>query len=46
MADKLTEICDTKRSEIAVRKPLASLGQLDASAAGQTPPRGFEAALR
>ena len=46
MADKLTEICDTKRGEVAARKPLASLGQLDALAAGQTPPRGFEAALR
>ena len=46
MADKLTEICDTKRGEVAARKPLASLGQLDALAAEQTPPRGFEAALR
>ena len=46
MVDKLTEICDTKRGEVAARKPLASLSQLDALAAGQTPPRGFEAALR
>ena len=46
MTDKLTEICDTKRLEVAARKPLASLGQLDARAAAQTPPRGFEAALR
>ncbi|MBK6801111.1 indole-3-glycerol phosphate synthase TrpC [Novosphingobium sp.] len=44
--DKLTEICDTKRLEVAARKPLASLAQLDARAAEQTPPRGFEAALR
>ena len=46
MADKLTEICETKRGEVAARKPLASLGQLDALAAEQTAPRGFEAALR
>lgn len=46
MTDKLAEICATKRDEVAARKPLASLGQLDARAAGQTPPRGFEAALR
>ena len=46
MTDKLAEICATKRDEIAARKPLASLGQLDARAAGQTSPRGFEAALR
>ena len=46
MTDKLTEICNTKRLEVAARKPLASLAQLDARAAEQTPPRGFEAALR
>lgn len=46
MTDKLAEICATKRDEVAARKPLASLDQLDARAAGQTPPRGFEAALR
>ncbi|MFM2301533.1 MAG: hypothetical protein RLZZ84_1269 [Pseudomonadota bacterium] len=45
MTDKLTEICDTKRAEVAARKPLASLGELDARAAMQTPPRGFRAAL-
>ena len=46
MADKLTEICDTKRAEVAARKALAQLSQLDALAAQQTAPRGFEAALR
>ncbi|MFM2273099.1 MAG: hypothetical protein RL702_2164 [Pseudomonadota bacterium] len=46
MTDKLTEICDTKRLEVAARKPLASLADLDARAATQTAPRGFEAALR
>lgn len=46
MTDKLSEICAAKREEVSARKPLASLGQLDARAAGQTPPRGFEAALR
>ena len=46
MADKLTEICDTKRAEVAARKPLASLAELDQRAAAQTPPRGFRAALQ
>ena len=46
MTDKLTEICTTKRQEVATRKPLASWADLDARAAAQTPPRGFEAALR
>ena len=46
MTDKLTEICDTKRLEVAARKALASLAELDARAAAQTAPRGFEAALR
>ncbi|MEP6867977.1 MAG: indole-3-glycerol phosphate synthase TrpC [Novosphingobium sp.] len=46
MTDKLTEICDTTRAEVARRKPLASLADLDARAAAQTAPRGFEAALR
>ena len=46
MSNKLTEICDTKRVEVADRKGLATVGDLDRAAAGQTAPRGFEAALR
>ena len=46
MSDKLTEICATKAVEVAARKPLASLADLDARAATQMAPRGFEAALR
>ncbi|WP_232493405.1 indole-3-glycerol phosphate synthase TrpC [Novosphingobium kaempferiae] len=46
MSDKLTEICDTKREEVAARKVLATLSDLDARASQQTAPRGFEAALR
>lgn len=45
MSDKLTEICDTTRAEVARRKPAASLGELDARAAGQSAPRGFRKAL-
>jgi indole-3-glycerol phosphate synthase len=46
MTDKLTEICDTKRSEVAARKAATSLSTLAARASEQTAPRGFEAALR
>jgi len=46
MSDKLTEICDTKREEVAERKAVATMADLDAHAAHQTTPRGFEAALR
>ena len=46
MTVKLTEICITKREEVATRKPLASLAELDARAALHSAPRGFEAALR
>jgi indole-3-glycerol phosphate synthase len=45
MTDKLTEICDTKRREVAARRQAASLADLDARAAGRTAPRGFRAAL-
>ncbi|HZU65502.1 MAG TPA: indole-3-glycerol phosphate synthase TrpC [Novosphingobium sp.] len=45
MTDKLTEICDTKRGEVAARKALTTLAELDARAATQSAPRGFEAAL-
>lgn len=43
--DKLAEICVTKREEVAVRKRLNSLGDLDARAGEQTAPRGFRKAL-
>jgi indole-3-glycerol phosphate synthase len=46
MTDKLSEICETKRTEVATRKTLVSRAELDARAAAQTAPRGFEAALR
>ncbi|MFM5916908.1 MAG: indole-3-glycerol phosphate synthase TrpC [Novosphingobium sp.] len=46
MTDKLTEICDTKRGEVAARKALHSMSELDAVATEQSAPRGFEAALR
>jgi len=43
--NKLTEICATKREEVAVRKPLATIAELDARASEQTAPRGFHQAL-
>ncbi|GHC87067.1 indole-3-glycerol phosphate synthase TrpC [Novosphingobium pokkalii] len=46
MTDKLTEICDTTRAEVARRKATSSLADLAARAATQSAPRGFEAALR
>ena len=46
MTDKLTEICNTKRLEVAARKALATVSELDSRAAMQSAPRGFEAALR
>lgn len=46
MTDKLAEICATKRQEVAARKALSALGELDRLAANQSAPRGFEAALR
>lgn len=46
MTDKLTEICDTKRNEVAARKAAVTTSELAARAAQQSAPRGFEAALR
>ena len=45
MSDKLTEICETKRREVATRKRETSLAELDARAGMQSPPRGFRTAL-
>ena len=44
--NKLEEICTAKRYEVARRKAAASVANLADRAAGQTQPRGFEAALR
>ncbi|MBN9506066.1 MAG: indole-3-glycerol phosphate synthase TrpC [Altererythrobacter sp.] len=43
--DKLAEICATKREEVAARKALATLDDLDRRAAAASAPRGFRAAL-
>ena len=43
--NKLTEICATKREEVAQRKSAMSLGDLDSRASAQLPPRGFRRAL-
>jgi len=45
MSDKLAEICATKREEVAERMELATVADLDAQAATQSPPRGFRKAL-
>ena len=45
MTDKLAEICAVKREDVAARKLLASLSELDARAAARSAPRGFRAAL-
>jgi indole-3-glycerol phosphate synthase len=44
--NKLEEICVTKREELAARKAATTIAALEAAAAAQTLPRGFEAALR
>ncbi|MBY8334001.1 indole-3-glycerol phosphate synthase TrpC [Qipengyuania pacifica] len=43
--NKLEQICATKREEVAARKRMRSLADLDASAREQTAPRGFRSAL-
>ena len=43
--NKLTEICAFKREDVARRKTATSIADLQARAAGQTPPRGFRRAL-
>jgi len=45
MTDKLTEICATKREEVAARKGLATVDDLDRAARTAAAPRGFRAAL-
>ncbi len=45
MTDKLTEICATTTVEVARRKTMTSLSDLEAQAAKQSAPRGFRAAL-
>lgn len=45
MTNKLTEICATKREEVAQRRADITVATLHARAAEQTPPRGFRAAL-
>ena len=43
--NKLDEICGTKREEVAARKALATLDDLDRAARDVMPPRGFASAL-
>jgi indole-3-glycerol phosphate synthase len=43
--DKLAEICAVKREEVAARKTLATIDDLDFAAREQTAPRGFRASL-
>ena len=43
--NKLDEICATKREEVAARKALRTLSDLDRLAADASPPRGFRRAL-
>ncbi len=45
MTNKLTEICEMKRQEVADRKAAMTVATLHARAAEQTPPRGFRKAL-
>ncbi|TPG48992.1 indole-3-glycerol phosphate synthase TrpC [Sphingomonas glacialis] len=45
MTDILNRILETKRADVAARKATTALSELDARIAGQSPPRGFRAAL-
>lgn len=45
MTNKLIEICDYKREEVARRRAATTVSALHARAAEQTPPRGFRRAL-
>lgn len=45
MTDRLTEICETKREEVAARKRLTTLDDLDRAARAAGAPRGFRRAL-
>ncbi|MEG3175733.1 indole-3-glycerol phosphate synthase TrpC [Sphingomonas sp. RB3P16] len=45
MTDILNRILETKRADVAARKATTALSELDACIAGQSPPRGFRAAL-
>ena len=44
--NKLEEICTAKREEVRERQSATPVSELIAQIAAQTPPRGFEAALR
>lgn len=44
--NKLEEICAAKRDVVTARKAAVATSDLDSAARIQTPPRGFEAALR
>jgi indole-3-glycerol phosphate synthase len=45
MANRLTEILETKRAHVAAAKAARTFADLDAAALVQTPPRGFRRAL-
>ena len=45
MANRLTQILETKRAHVAAAKAARTIADLDAAALTQTPPRGFRRAL-